>query len=242
MYVVQREIDNQVLSIKTKDIAELADSSVLVQYGDTIVLVTVTVSKQINEEISFFPLVVEYRERAYAAGKIPGGFYKREGKPSEKEITTSRMIDRFIRPLFPSGFRNEIQIIALVLSSDTENESDILAMLGTSAALSISQIPFNGPVGIVRIGRINNKFIINPTNSELKESDLDIVLAGKEKKIVMIECSAKEVKEEDILAAISFGEGVIQATIEMQNELISLCGKKKEGAKNCSMQITILIN
>ncbi|MFH0839172.1 MAG: polyribonucleotide nucleotidyltransferase [Candidatus Omnitrophota bacterium] len=215
------------LVIETGKLAKQANGAVMIQHGGTVVLVTAVMSKEPKEDISFFPLTAEYQEKTYAAGKIPGGFFKREGRPSEKEILTARLIDRPIRPLFPKGFLNEVQIVAIVLSSDGENDPDILACIGASSALSISDIPFKGPVGTVRIGRIDNEFVINPTYAQLDKSTLDLVVAGTKDSIIMIEAGAQEISEELIVEAIQFGHLKIKEVIQAQEKLISLCGKKK---------------
>ncbi|MCX5686313.1 MAG: polyribonucleotide nucleotidyltransferase, partial [Candidatus Omnitrophica bacterium] len=190
--------------IETGRMAKQADGACTVQLGGTVVLVTVVCSGEPREGVDFFPLTCEYQEKTYAAGKIPGGFFKREGRPSEKEILTARLIDRPIRPLFPKGFINEVQIVAMVISSDSENDSDVLAMIGASAALTISDIPFNGPIGAVRIGRIDGKFIVNPTFEELETGDLDLVVAGTRSSVIMIESGSKELSEEVIADAVAF--------------------------------------
>src|SRR4030042_1176890 len=175
------------LIIETGRLAKQADGSVTVQLGGTVVLVTCVCSKDVREGIDFLPLTVEYQEKTYAAGKIPGGFFKREGRPSEKEILTARLVDRSIRPLFPQNMVNDVQVVSLVLSSDGENDSDILALNGASAALMLSDIPFGGPVGCVRVGLIDGNFVLNPTFKELEESTLDLVAAGCENKIIIME-------------------------------------------------------
>ncbi len=221
------EIGGRKLSIETGRMAKQADGAVLVRYGDTVVLVTAVGADEPREGIDFFPLTVEYREQAYAAGRIPGGFFKREGKPRDKEILSARLIDRPIRPLFPDGFRNEVQIVALILSADQENDSDILGMIGASAALSISDIPFNGPIAAVRVGLIDGQYVINPTFPQLEESRLDIVIAGSRDSITMVEAGAREVSEDQIVAAIEFGHGYIKQIVAMQDQLVSQCGKPK---------------
>ena len=221
------KLDEEILTIETGKMAKQADASCTVQLGGTVVLVTACLSKTARENINFLPLSVEYQERTYAAGKIPGGFFKREGRPSEKEILTSRLIDRPIRPLFPELMTNDIQIMAMVLSSDGKNDSDILAMIGASSALSISDIPFNGPIGSVRIGRIKNKFVINPTFQQLDESDLDIVVAGTKDKIMMIESEIKELDEAVCLEAIKTAHGYIKEIISAQEKLVKDIGKEK---------------
>ena len=213
------------VTIETGRMAKQADGAVTVQLGGTVVLVTAVASKEPREGIDFFPLTVEYQEKTYAAGKIPGGFFKREGRPSEKEILTARLIDRPIRPLFADGFVNEIQIMAIVLSSDCENDSDILALIGASTALSIAGIPFNGPIGAVRVGRIDGKFILNPTFQELESSDLDLVVAGKKDRVLMLESASNELSEEIMLDAIAFGQKNLAAIIEVQEKMMKECGK-----------------
>ncbi len=218
------------LIISSGVIAKQADGAVMVQYGGTIVLVTAVMSKEPREGIGFLPLLVEYRERTYAAGKIPGGFFKREGRPSEKEILTARLIDRPTRPLFPKGLINDIQVTAMVLSSDCENNPDILALIGASCALSISGIPFNGPIGAIRVGRIDGEFIINPTYSDLEKSDFELIVTGKEKNIIMIESGSNEISEEMAQEAIQFAHGQIQPLIKLQKEIAKKIGKSPKEA------------
>jgi polyribonucleotide nucleotidyltransferase len=221
------EIGGRKLIIETGRMAKQADGSVTVRYGDTVVLVTAVGADEPREGIDFFPLTVEYREQAYAAGRIPGGFFKREGKPRDKEILSARLIDRPIRPLFPDNFRNEVQIVALILSADQENDSDILGMIGASAALSISDVPFFGPIGAVRVGMIGGQYVINPTFQQLEESRLDIVIAGSRDSITMVEAGAREVSEDEIVAAIEFGHEYIKQIVALQEELVKKCGKHK---------------
>ena len=218
------------LIISSGAIAKQADGAVIVQYGGTIVLVTAVMSKEPREGIGFLPLLVEYRERTYAAGKIPGGFFKREGRPSEKEILTARLIDRPIRPLFPKGLINDIQVMAMVLSSDGENNPDILALIGASCALSISGIPFNGPIGAIKIGCIDGEFIINPTYSDLEKSDLELIITGKEKNIIMIESGSNEISEEMAQKAIQFAHQQMQPLIKLQKEIAKKIGKSPKEA------------
>ena len=221
MYKVQLDLEGRVLTLETGKVAKQANGAVWVQSGDTIVLVTAVSSKEPREGIDFFPLMVEYREKAYAAGKIPGGFIKREGKPSDREVLISRLIDRPVRPLFPEGYRNEVQIIATVLSVDQVNSPDILAIIGASAALTISDIPFLGPVGAVRVGRIDKKFIYNPPYKQLEKSDLNLVMAGTEDAVVMMEGDAREIPEEVLLEAIQFGHEKIKEIVKLQKDLAS---------------------
>ena len=212
-------IEGRDFVIETGAVAKQADGAVLVSFGESLVLVTATASKTIREGIDFFPLVVDYQEMAYAAGKIPGGFFKREGRPSEKEILTSRLIDRPLRPLFPKGFFNDVQIIATVLSADQENDTDVLAICGASAALEISDIPFQGPIAGVRVGRAEGRWICDPTTSQLKQSDVNLIVAGSRESVVMVEGGGNEISEEDLLEAIYFGHQCLQAIIGLQEEL-----------------------
>lgn len=223
------EIGGKTLSIETGKVARQADGAVVVQYGDTVVLVTSVVSDEPRENATFLPLLVEYREKSYAAGKIPGGFFKREGRPSEKEILSARLIDRPVRSLFPKGFSHEVQIVATVLSSDQQNDSDILALLGASVTLGLAGAPFNGPVGVVRIGRRNGEFLVNPTFGEREECDIDIVVAGLGREAVMIEGGMKEVSDEDLIKSIELAMEHIPATIEMQQRVIEKSGSVKLG-------------
>ena len=213
--------------METGSIAKQANGSVSVQYGGTVVLVTACMSTKIREGQDFFPLTVEYQEKTYAAGRIPGGFFKREGRPSESEILTARLIDRSIRPLFPKGMFNEVQIMAIVLSSDGENDPDILAVTGASAALSISDIPFNGPLGCCRVARVNNELIINPTYAEIDLADLEIVVAGNHNGVMMLESKGREVSEEAYLEALKLGAENIKSLLHAQEEFSKLYGKKK---------------
>src|SRR5271166_1922904 len=217
----RKELDwgGRTLVLETGKIARQADGAVLVRYGDTIVLCTAVGVKSAKPGQDFFPLTVNYQEKAFAAGKIPGGFFKREGRPSEKEVLVSRLIDRPIRPLFPDGFRNEVQIVATVLSHDLENDPDIVSMIGCSAALTLSGIPFFGPVGAARIGYKNGAYILNPTATELEGTELDLVVAGTTEGVLMVESEAKELAEDVMLGAVTFGhthfQPVIQAIIEL---------------------------
>ncbi len=215
------------LVLETGRIAKQANGSVTVTYGSTVILVTACMSRDIREGQDFFPLTVEYQEKTYAAGRIPGGFFKREGRPSENEILGSRLIDRPIRPLFPEGFLNEVQVMAIVLSSDGENDPNVLALIGASAALSISDIPFNGPLASCRVARINNELVLNPTFAELEDSDLEVVLAANSKGVVMLESKAKEVSEEIYLEAVKFGLESLKPILSMQEEFCRLYGVKK---------------
>jgi polyribonucleotide nucleotidyltransferase len=215
------------IAIETGRMAKQADGAVTVQLGGTVVLATAVCSKEIRPDIDFFPLTVEYQEKTYAAGKIPGGWFKREGRPTGKEILTSRLIDRPIRPLFPRGFVNDVQIVALVLSSDGENDSDVLAMIGASAALTISGIPFEGPIGAVRIGRLDGKFVINPTFKDLEKSDIDLVVAATRTAVIMIESGSKEVSEEAMVDAIKVAHDAIKSVIDVQEKMARDLGVKR---------------
>jgi polyribonucleotide nucleotidyltransferase len=210
---------NHQLTLETGEIARQASGAVVVSLDDTVVLVTVVGRKDAKPEQDFFPLTVDYQERTYAAGKIPGGFFRREGRPSEKEILTSRLIDRPLRPLFPEGFYNEVQIVATVISSDNQIDSDIPAMIGASAALALSGIPFDGPIGAARVGYLNGEYVLNPTAEELTLSKMDLVVAGTEQAVLMVESEAQELPEDVMLGAVMFGhqqmQTVIQAIIEM---------------------------
>lgn len=215
------------LIVETGKMAQQANGSVLMRYGDTTVLVTATASAEPREGVDFFPLTVDYEERLYAVGKIPGGFIKREGRPSEKAILSARLIDRPIRPLFPEGFRNDVQIIATVLSVDQDNPPDVLAMIGASAALSISDIPFNGPIGAVSVGMVDGKLIINPNQEQSQKSQLKLVVAGTKEAVLMVEAGANEVSEENMLEAIKLGHQEIKKIVEFLEEIVDKIGKPK---------------
>ena len=213
------------LTIETGEIGRQADGAVMVTYGDTVVFVTAVGRKNAKEGQEFFPLTVDYQEKTYAGGKIPGGFFKREGRPSEKETLTCRLIDRPLRPLFPKNFYNEIQIVATVMSSDSEIDSDIPAIIGASAALAISGIPFYGPVGASRVGYVDEKFVINPSKTQLLESDLDLVVAGSDTAVLMVESEAKELPEAIMLDAVQAGHKAMQPVIKMINEFAKEASK-----------------
>ncbi len=216
--VVRKEIEigGRTLSIETGRVAKQADGAAWVQYGETVILATAVSSDTPVTGTDFMPLSVEYRERAYAAGKIPGGFFKREGKPSEKEVVSARLTDRPIRPLFPEDYRNEVQVIIYVLSADQENDADILGPIGASAALAISDIPFLGPIASVRVGRVNGAFVINPTFAQLEESDMDVVIAGSADSVAMVEGWSKEISEDDMVNALEFGHNEIRKIVQLQ--------------------------
>jgi polyribonucleotide nucleotidyltransferase len=212
------------LVLEAGEIARQASGAVMVNMEDTVVLVTVVARKQAQAGKDFLPLTVDYQERTYAAGKIPGGFFKREGRPSEKEVLTCRLIDRPIRPLFPDGFYHEVQVVATVLSSNNEIDSDIPAMIGTSAALALSGVPFNGPIGAARVGYLNGQYVLNPTATELKTSQLDLVVAGTEQAVLMVESEAKELPEDVMLGAVVFGHQQMQQVIQVINEMADEAG------------------
>lgn len=212
------------LTLETGEIARQANGAVVVSLGDTVVLVTVVGSKEVQPDLDFFALTVDYQERTYAAGKIPGGFFRREGKGSEKEILTSRLIDRPLRPLFPEGFNNEVQIIATVLSSDSQIDADIPAMIGASAAVMLSGMPFDGPIGAARVGYINGEYVLNPSADEMRLTQLDLVVAGTEQAVLMVESEAKELSEEIMLGAVTYGHEQMQAVIQAINEMADAVG------------------
>ncbi|MHC4214079.1 MAG: polyribonucleotide nucleotidyltransferase, partial [Planctomycetota bacterium] len=227
VFRVEREIGGRILSIETGKIARQADGAVIVQYGETVVIASAVTAPPRYEDIDFFPLSVDYRERHSAAGKFPGGFIKREGRPSTKEILTARMTDRPIRPLFPDGYKQEVQIISSVLSADSENDPDILAMIGASAALTISKIPFQGPLGACRLGRIDGKFVINPTYEQLKDGDLNLLLGGRKEAINMIEIGSKQLSEEVIAEAVATAHETVGVVCDMIEELREKAGVEK---------------
>jgi len=226
--VARRQIEwgGRTLTLETGKIARQADGAVLATYGETVVLCTVVGQKKAKPDTDFFPLTVNYQEKAFAAGKIPGGFFKREGRPTEKEVLTSRLIDRPVRPLFPEGFFNEVQVVCTLLSHDLENDPDMVALVGASAALTLSGIPFMGPIAAARVGFINGEYVLNPTKSELPDSTLDLVVAGTDSSVLMVESEAKELSEEAMLTAVMFGHKGFQPVIEA---IISLA---EEAAKD----------
>jgi len=234
---VEREIAGRTLTIETGKVAKQAHGSAMVRYGDTVVLVT-AVRTQPREGIDFFPLTVEYREMTYAAGKIPGGFFKREGRPSTKETLTCRMIDRPIRPLFPEGYRDEVQVISLVLSADQDNDPDLLSVIGASAALALSPIPWGGPLGAVRLGLVDGQIIINPTHAQRDAATMDMIVAGLDDQVNMIEVGAKEVPDEKVLEAIEAAMEPIRTVVSMIRELVERAGTPKlpfDGPKDVSV-------
>ena len=224
---VQTKLNGNAISIETGKVAKQADGAVVVRCGGTMVLSTVVASRSPMEGRDFLPLTVEYREKAYAGGKIPGGFFKREGRPDEKETLTCRLIDRPIRPLFPKGFRNEIQVINLVISADNENDPDVLAMIGTSAALSLSGIPFAGPIGAARVAMVDGKLVVNPTYAQQATATLEIVMAGTEEAVLMVEAGGKEIAEDQMLEALAFGHEQCKQLARIQKELMAQAAKPR---------------
>ena len=224
---ITAQVGDKQIIIETGKLAKQADGAVTVQLGETIIVVAAVAATKAKDGQDFFPLTVDYREKAAAAGKFPGGYFKREGRPTEKEILTCRLTDRPIRPLFPKGWYNEVQVQTVLLSADGENDPDILSIIGASAALMVSDIPWSGPLGAVRVGRINGKFIANPNHNERAESDLDLVYVGNETDVVMFEGAAKEITETDFTAALKFGQECCQPLIAAQKELAAKAGKAK---------------
>ncbi len=227
LHNVEATIGGKPLTVRTGELAMQAGSAVTVTYGDTVILATACMEKKPNENVDFLPLTIDYEEKLYAAGKIPGSFFRREGRPGQQAVLASRLADRPIRPLFPKGFRNETQVIITVLSADQENSPDVLGLVGASSALSISEIPFEGPIGAVRIGYNNGEFLVNPTFTQLQESLLDLVVVSTKDKVAMVEAGAREATEKLIMEGIKFGHRINQDLIAMQQELVGLCGKPK---------------
>jgi polyribonucleotide nucleotidyltransferase len=225
--IISGPVGQNEITIETGKIAKLADGAVTVRCGDTIVLVTAVSATKLREGQDFFPLTVDYKEKAAAAGQFPGGYFKREGRPTEKEILTARMTDRPLRPLFPKDYFFETQIITIMLSADGENDPDMLSINGASAALTVSDIPFDGPIGAVRIGRVNGEFVINPTHAQREQSDLDLVYVGKENEVIMIEGACDELPEADFKAALDFAQEPVRKLIAMQRELAAKSAKPK---------------
>jgi polyribonucleotide nucleotidyltransferase len=236
---VETEFHGRPLSIEVGRMAKQADGSALVAYGETVVLVTAVAAKSAREGIDFFPLTCDYQERTFAAGKIPGGFFKREGRPAEKEVLTSRLIDRPIRPLFPEGFACETQVIATVLSHDRENDPDMISLTGASAALQVSDIPFHGPIAAVRMGRIGGQLVVNPLVSQLEQSDLNLVVAGSRDGIVMVEGGAKILPEDLMLEALFGAHQALQKLLDLQDELQKAVGKPKRAVMAPSFDQTL---
>lgn len=209
---------NHTVTIETGEIARQATGSIMVSMGDTVLMVTCVAQKTTEEGRDFFPLTVNYQEKSYSAGKIPGGFFKREGRPSEKETLTSRLIDRPLRPLFPKGFTNEVQIIATVMSIDSEIDPEVPAMIGASASVAVTGIPFEGPIGCARVGYKDGEYLLNPNQSELRSSDLDLVVAGTESAVLMVESEANILSEATMLGAVMYGHEQMQVVINAINE------------------------
>src|SRR6266478_1806273 len=239
VHKVSTMVGERELSIEVGKLAKQAHGSALVHYGDTVVLVTACAAKEPREGLDFFPLTVDYRENFYAAGKIPGGFFKREGKPSEREVLNSRMIDRPIRPLFTEGYKNETQVIALVLSADTDIDPSMHAIVGASTALYTSVIPFEHPVAAVRVGLVEGRYLLNPTWAELKNSRLNLAVAGMEDGIVMVEAGANEVSEEVMVEALNFGHQAIKQIIGIQKELYAKIQPQKMAVEPPTVDETI---
>lgn len=237
---VSKVIGSADLTISTGKLAKLADGSVTVRSGDTLILVAAVSATTMKEGQDFFPLTVDYREKAAAVGKFPGGYFKREGRPSEKETLTSRMTDRPLRPLFPKGYFYDTQVISVLLSADGENDPDILSITGASAALCISDIPFAGPIGAVRIGRINGDFIVNPTHTQRQQSDLDLVYVGSAEEVVMIEGAADEIPEQEFIRALEFAQPYVREIVDMQKELAAKAGKPKREVELLSVRDDLL--
>ena len=239
----QFQYGQHTVTLETGVIARQATASVLASIDDTTVLVTVVAKKEAREGQNFFPLTVNYQEKTYAAGKIPGGFFKREGRPSENETLTCRLIDRPIRPLFPDGFMNEVQVVATVVSVNPQINPDIVALIGTSAALSISGVPFAGPIGAARVGVVNDEYVLNPTADELENSKLDLVVAGTDKAVLMVESEAQLLSEDQMLGAVMYGHEAMQDVIKAITEFTAEAGKEKwdwqAPAKDESLQTKI---
>ena len=236
------ELSGRTLTLETGRMAKQASGSILLTYGETVLLATATANKDAGEDRGFMPLSVEYREKFYAAGRIPGGFFKREARPSEKEIIACRLTDRPLRPLFPKGFHAETQVAINVLSYDEENHGDVLGTIAASAALAISDIPWAGPVATVRVGRIDGKFIINLEISKADESDMEIIVSGTSDSVVMVEGEADFISEEDFLSAIQYGFEAIKDIIKLQEELVSECGIAKRVVVEPEVDITFALS
>src|SRR3954469_24482834 len=219
MQRIEKTFAGRRLVIETGRMAKQAAGSALVTYGETMVLAAITVSDK-ESTLPFFPLTVEYKEKTYAAGKIPGGFIKREGRPSDNEILSARIIDRSIRPLFPEGYKNEVQVFIYVISADQENDADVLALVAASYALNASKVPFQGPIAGVRVGRVQDKWVLNPTFQQLEYSDMELVVAGSQDSIVMVEGGALEVSEDDVVEALGIAHKGIRELIAIQDELL----------------------
>jgi polyribonucleotide nucleotidyltransferase len=225
--IVKKEVDigGKKISLETGKIARQADGAIVAQCGETVVLATAVGAKKVNPDVDYFPLSVNYQEKYYAAGKIPGGYFKREARPTESETLISRLIDRPIRPLFPDEFKNEVQVLPTVISYDKENEADILSIIASSAALAISGMPFLGPVGASRVGFIDGKYVLNPSKEQLKNSKLDLVVAGTKDAVLMVESEANGLTEQEMLNAVKFGHESFVPVIKMIEELAEQCKK-----------------
>ena len=226
-HLFECEVGGRKLTVETGKLAGQAEGAVTVRYGDTVVLVTVCVGAEPREGVDFLPLTIDYEERLYAAGKIPGGFIRREGRPSQEAILACRLTDRPLRPLLPKEWRRDIQVIVTVLSADQENDPDILAVIGGSAVLSMSEVPFYGPVGAVRVGYLGGELVLNPTMAQLEDSQLDLVVVSTREVVAMVEAGASEVPEDVVTRAIRFGHQANQALIDLQERLVEACGKPK---------------
>ena len=224
---IEGTFGGKTLRLESGRVAKQAGGSCWLQMGDTIVLGAATMAHHAREGLDFFPLTCDYEERKYAVGKIPGGFVKRRGRPTEKAILTSRLIDRPVRPLFPSGMRNDVQVIVTPFSVEHDNLPDVLAVVAASTALTISDVPWNGPIGCVRVGRVNGEFVVNPALHEIDQSDLDLIVAGTEDVVNMLEAGASEVSEEDVICAIEVAHAAIREQIALQRQLAEKCGKEK---------------
>ena len=238
-HTVIADVQGKTVTLETGWMAKQAHGAVVVRCGDTMVLVTAVAAKSAREGQDFFPLTVNYQEKAYAGGKIPGGFFKREGRPSENETLSSRLIDRPIRPLFPEHFFNETQIMATVISADRDHDPAMLSIVGASAALEVSDIPFQGPIAGVKVGRVDGKFICNPSADELEKSDIEIVVAGSRDAVIMVEGGAAIVSEQEMLDAVYFGHAALQPLLEAQKELRALAGVAKREVAAPSLDETL---
>ena len=225
IYKKEIEVDGKKITLETGKIARQADGAIIAKCGETVVMATVVGAKKVNPDVDYFPLSVNYQEKYYAAGKIPGGYFKREARPTVSETLISRLIDRPIRPLFPDEFRNEVQLLPTVISYDKENEPDVLSIIASSAALAISGMPFMGPVGASRVGFIEGKYVLNPTKKELENSKLDLVVAGTKDAVLMVESEANGLTEEEMLNAVKFGHEKFVPIINMIEELAKECRK-----------------
>ena len=225
--IFQGLVGSRHLTLETGKLAQQANGSVVIRYGDCVALATATMALPREGGRDFFPLTIDFEERLYARGKIPGSFFRREGRPTQEAVLFGRLADRPLRPLFPKGFHHEVQVIVTVLSADQENDADILGVIGASCALSISEVPFDGPVGATRVGYIDGNLVINPTYSQIEQSDLDLVVAGTKNAIAMVEAGASEVPEEVIIQAVKKAQETNEEIIQLQNEILKVAAKKK---------------